>query len=159
VIHKHSHTCRFEVLASLYQRHFGYLAPGKSEPMETARDSNSEVNKATWEEWLATNAYKQMLERICALEQRVEELEEMEGAGRAAGITNPEKLPELVEALRLIGQMSGQTLLGQSPEHEFIPGAYPGEDRAHESGANKAFEQAAGVAQKALAAVGVEAQP
>ena len=57
----------------------------------------------------------------------------------------------LTEALEEIAKCEGMTLLGQDPEHEYIPRSYPGEERAHETGANKAFGQCAGIAKRALA--------
>lgn len=58
------------------------------------------------------------------------------------------------EALELIAQLSGQTLLGCSDydgSHDY-PHCCPDEvKRAHEIGANKAFEQAAAMAKDALA--------
>lgn len=53
-------------------------------------------------------------------------------------------------ALKEIAAHEGQTLLGQSPEHEYVPNGYPEEDRAHEAGANKAFDQCAAIAKRAL---------
>lgn len=73
-----------------------------------------------------------------------------EAAGRIDRAIEARMAP-LVEALEMISGLEGMTLLGQDPQHEFIPHAFPEEDRAHESGANKAFGQCAAIAKEALA--------
>ena len=70
---------------------------------------------------------------------------------------NPEALCRLITDLRKaretlleIAQCKGMTLLGQSDDHIYIPKAYPEEERAHEIGACKAFNQCAAIAKDAL---------
>ncbi len=64
---------------------------------------------------------------------------------REANESLKERIAELEEALQEIAQMSGKTLLG---------GRDLESDRAHELGANKAFEQAANIARTALGKAG-----
>lgn len=48
----------FERLADLYYKEFGRLAPGKSEPMELAIDSNDEANREQYDKWLSERRWK-----------------------------------------------------------------------------------------------------
>lgn len=70
-----THLERFEAIADLYYRRFHRLAPGKSEALESYRDSNDEENRKQWADWFASpNAFGDAIERIIALEAKVEEL-------------------------------------------------------------------------------------
>lgn len=59
---------RFEIVADLYYRRYRRLAPGKSEAMETGRDSSSEENRAQWETFQKTFALPDAVARIAELE-------------------------------------------------------------------------------------------
>lgn len=72
-------TARFEALGDLYYRATGHLRPGKDEPMETRRDSNSDENRERFERWLATSAFTAALDRIVELEAEIDELNERIG--------------------------------------------------------------------------------
>lgn len=65
---------------------------------------------------------------------------------------NTEAVEEAIEALRAIVSMAGQTLLGGDPDEDDLPRELrnSGAGRAHELGANKAFEQCAQTAKSAL---------
>jgi hypothetical protein len=69
---------RFEALGSLYYTGTGYLRPGKSNPLETGRDSNDDENRERFEAWLAACALTAAIDRIVSLEARVEQLENNE---------------------------------------------------------------------------------
>ena len=63
-----------------------------------------------------------------------------------------DKLETMEVALRQIAECSGQTLLGCAPDSEY-PDCPENEKRAHEYGANKAFEQCAAIAKNALSMI------
>lgn len=66
---------RYEAIADLYYRRFGRLAPGKSEPLETAHDSNDDENRAQFSTWLNSHhAFEDAIARIVKLNAQVEEL-------------------------------------------------------------------------------------
>ena len=67
---------RFEIIADLYYKRHGRLAPGKSEPIESSRNSNDEENRAQWDNWFATSAFKDAIARITELETYINELED-----------------------------------------------------------------------------------
>ena len=84
---------------------------------------------------------------------------ELSGIGRTADqyVRDPRTVQalktrntKLREALNAIVACKGQTLLGCAPDNEYSPGSRPDEERAHEYGAYKAFNQCADIA---LAAV------
>ena len=60
------------------------------------------------------------------------------------------EIERLRAALKGISECDGQTLLGCAPEHEYEPDLYPEEERAHQYGAYKAFNQCAAIAKAAL---------
>jgi hypothetical protein len=72
-------TARFEALNSLYYRATGYLRPGKSEPMETRRDSSSPENRERFEQWLVSHGWTAALDRIVELETEVDALNQRIG--------------------------------------------------------------------------------
>ncbi len=51
------------------------LRPGKSEAPETYRDSNDEENRTQFDQWFATKAFTDAVDRIAFLEDRIELLE------------------------------------------------------------------------------------
>jgi hypothetical protein len=63
---------RFEALGALYYTETGYLRPGKSNPMETGRDSNDDENRERFEQWVATRSLAAALNRIIVLEAAIE---------------------------------------------------------------------------------------
>lgn len=64
---------RFEAIAELYYRRFHRLAPGKSEPIETGRDSNDDENRAQFASWRKSHvAFLDAIDRIVALEEELE---------------------------------------------------------------------------------------
>jgi glucose-6-phosphate isomerase len=67
---------RFEVVGDLYYRRFHRLRPGKDEAAATGRDSNDEENRAQFDEWAAMQLFKDALDRIAELEERVRSYEE-----------------------------------------------------------------------------------
>lgn len=69
-----SSTQRFETVNDLYCRATGYLRPGKSVPPECGYDSSSEENVALFENWVATRAFTDAVDRIAELESRVADL-------------------------------------------------------------------------------------
>lgn len=58
----------FEAIAGCYYRRFHRLAPGKSEPIETHRDSNDEENREQYGLWCKTGALVDAATRIVELE-------------------------------------------------------------------------------------------
>ena len=62
-------TTRFEILARLYHRRYGRLAPGKDEPSEARRDSCDDENRDQWTEWLGVHAWSDLLAEINRLEK------------------------------------------------------------------------------------------
>lgn len=67
-------TVRFEVIGDLYYRRHLRLRPGKSEAPETYRDSNDEENKTQFDQWFATRAFTDAVDRIGELEAQLEEI-------------------------------------------------------------------------------------
>lgn len=63
---------RFEVIGDLYYRRHHRLRPGKSEAPETYRDSCSEENRQLFDNWIATGAFTDAIERIRELELKLE---------------------------------------------------------------------------------------
>jgi hypothetical protein len=55
---------RFEVIGDLYYQRHGRLRPGKSEAPESGRDSSSEENHRLFDNWIATQAFVDALDRI-----------------------------------------------------------------------------------------------
>lgn len=66
----------FEIVAELYRQRFGCLAPGKDEASATYRNSCSDENREQYIEWLATQAWKDALIQIDALQVKLNRLEE-----------------------------------------------------------------------------------
>lgn len=66
-------TERFEVIGDLYYGRYGRLRPGKSEAPETYRDANDEENRQQFDNWIATRAFTDAIERIGGLEEQVKE--------------------------------------------------------------------------------------
>ncbi len=67
---------RFEALGALYYAETGYLRPGKSNSIETGRDSNDDENRERFEQWVATRSLTAALDRIVSLEQQVDDLQD-----------------------------------------------------------------------------------
>lgn len=67
---------RFEAIAGLYYGRFRRLAPGKSEAIETGRDSNSDENREQFRAWRQSDqAFIDAIDRIVELDHKVAELE------------------------------------------------------------------------------------
>ena len=67
---------QFEAVADLYYRRFHRLAPGKSEALESYRDSNDDENRAQFAKWRASNdAFMDAIKRIIDLDEQVEQLQ------------------------------------------------------------------------------------
>ena len=60
------------------------------------------------------------------------------------------EIERMRSVLQSIVECDGNTLLGCSPEHDYVPDLYPEEERAHQYGAYKAFSQCARIAAAAL---------
>ena len=60
------------------------------------------------------------------------------------------EIERLRSVLQSIVERDGNTLLGCSPEHDYVPDLHPEEERAHQYGAYKAFSQCARIAAAAL---------
>lgn len=75
---KIDYTARFETVGALYYRYSGRLRPGKSEPLETNRDSSSAENRAAFDEWMATLCFGAALDRIAQLENQIDEMGELQ---------------------------------------------------------------------------------
>jgi hypothetical protein len=60
---------RFETLNDLYHKATGFLRPGKSVPPACGYDSNSEENQARFENWVATRAFTDAVDRLSELER------------------------------------------------------------------------------------------
>lgn len=67
-----THTERFEAIGDLYYRRHRRLRPGKSEAPATYRDSGSEENHQLFDNWIATSAFTDAIERIIELELKLE---------------------------------------------------------------------------------------
>lgn len=63
---------RFETVNDLYRRATGFLRPGKSVAPECGYDSSSEENQARFENWVATCAFTDAVDRIADLERSLE---------------------------------------------------------------------------------------
>ena len=59
---------RFELVNALYYAATGYLRPGKSEPLETGRDANSDENRERFENYCATRLLADALAKVHELE-------------------------------------------------------------------------------------------
>lgn len=67
---------QFEAIADLYYRRFHRLAPGKSEALESYRNSNDEENRVQYAQWLnSPNAFADAIKRILDLDEQVETLQ------------------------------------------------------------------------------------
>jgi hypothetical protein len=67
----------FETWADLYYRRYGRLVPGKSEPLETGRDSSDEENYIQHEAWHASRlSILDAIRRIIELEKERRESHE-----------------------------------------------------------------------------------
>lgn len=64
----------FEAIAALYYARFHRLAPGKSEPIETGRDSNDDENRAEFTNWIRSNALHDAATRIVTLESVLQQI-------------------------------------------------------------------------------------
>lgn len=69
-----THTERFEIIGDLYYRRHHRLRPGKYEAPETYRDSGSEENHQLFDNWIATKAFTDAIDRIGELDAEVAEL-------------------------------------------------------------------------------------
>lgn len=69
-----SYTDRFETINDLYYRRYHCLRPGKDEAPQSYRDSSSEENHAQFENWIATRAFTDAIDRITQLEKELEAL-------------------------------------------------------------------------------------
>ena len=69
-------TERFEIVGDLYYGRYGRLRPGKCEAPETYRDANSEENCQQFDNWIATRAFTDAIDRIGELEEQVKKYEE-----------------------------------------------------------------------------------
>jgi hypothetical protein len=73
---------RFETVNDLYHRATGFLRPGKSVPPECGYDSSSEENQARFENWVATRAFTDAVDRVSDLENKhADALSRLEEAG------------------------------------------------------------------------------
>lgn len=61
---------RFEAIGELYYRRYGRLRPGKSEAPETYRDANDDENCTQFDQWFATKAFTDAIDRIIELEDQ-----------------------------------------------------------------------------------------
>lgn len=67
---------QFEAIADLYYRRFHRLAPGKSEALESYRDSNDDENREQFSKWRTSNdAFMDAIKRIIDLDERVDQLQ------------------------------------------------------------------------------------
>lgn len=71
---------RAHAINLLYQRRFHRQAPGHDEPAETGLDSNDDENRAQYAEWLATQAWGDMLEWFADREEHERALMEAHDA-------------------------------------------------------------------------------
>ncbi len=69
---EHGSVAIFEAQAALYSRRHGRLAPGKSEPLDSAVDSGDDENRAQFDNWKAIHAYVDALNYICTLQEVIE---------------------------------------------------------------------------------------
>lgn len=65
---------RFEAIGDLYYLRHRRLRPGKSESPETGRDANSDENRTQFEQWFATRAFTDAVDRIIELENELENI-------------------------------------------------------------------------------------
>lgn len=65
----------FETLGNLYHRRYHRLCPGKSEALESYRDSNDDENRAQFAKWLESLALLDAIARIATLEKQIEDME------------------------------------------------------------------------------------
>jgi hypothetical protein len=65
---------RFELVGRLYYAATGYLRPGKSNPLESARDANDSENGARFENYCATRLLTDAIELCVKLEYENEAL-------------------------------------------------------------------------------------
>jgi hypothetical protein len=77
---------RYETVNDLYYRATGRMRPGKDVPPACGYDSSSEENQARFENWVATSAFTDAVDRIAELEasvtklgSRIDDLEERLG--------------------------------------------------------------------------------
>jgi len=70
----HGATARFEVAAELFYRATGMMAPGKSYPLECTPPHTDERREA-WEQWLVSRSWKDAMNKICDLQERIEDME------------------------------------------------------------------------------------
>lgn len=66
---------RFEIIGDLYYDRYHRLRPGKSEAPETYRDSSDEENRTQFDQWFATKAFTDAVDKIEKLQRRIEQLE------------------------------------------------------------------------------------
>jgi hypothetical protein len=64
----------FEAIAGCYYRRFHRLAPGKSEPIETGRNSNDDENREEYDLWRKREAILDAAARIVELESVLEKI-------------------------------------------------------------------------------------
>jgi hypothetical protein len=69
-------TERFEAIGDLYYRRYGRLRPGKSEAFETGRDASSLENCTQFDQWFATSAFTDAINRIIELENKLQQIED-----------------------------------------------------------------------------------
>jgi hypothetical protein len=66
---------RFEIIGELYAARYKRLRPGKSEAIETGRDSSSEENHSLFENWFATQAFSDAIERIADMDAQLADMD------------------------------------------------------------------------------------
>ena len=65
---------RFETIGQLYYERYHCLRPGKSESLESYRDSSSDENRTQFDQWFATQAFTDAVDKIARLEASVKQL-------------------------------------------------------------------------------------
>jgi hypothetical protein len=63
---------RFEAIGALYYRRYLCLRPGKSVSPEAGYDSMSDENREQFDQWFATQAFTDAIDRIISLEEQIE---------------------------------------------------------------------------------------
>lgn len=64
---------RFETIGDLYYRRHSRLRPGKSDVL---RYSNSDENRTLFDQWFATHAFTDAIDRVAVLTDKVKALED-----------------------------------------------------------------------------------
>jgi hypothetical protein len=71
----HGATARFEAAATIFYRATGMMAPGKSYPIAGGPPPNDEERQTAWEQWLVSRSWRDAMNFICDLQERIEMLE------------------------------------------------------------------------------------